>query len=668
MSRRKEKKIKKLKNKKIWPHVVAVIIVAGIFLTISMIGVELSIGSVYMSKAASNYKVSLDVKKMYEERMNSQDSTEDIFDEIIEQFSTVENIGITGENGVLMSAYGGEESSLEMEVNIPENDESEEDITAILADELDYKKMVDSLFKQDWDSNEEVDILQVVDSVGIWYNFPLSDGENTLCIKTKVDIYISDLAVIIAGFCVNALLAVLIILWNIVYIIRLIKEQRKLTKVFYTDMVSGGNNMHYFYDKAKKILRKNRRKKLKSVIIDMRVRKYRSFCACYGVEEGMELIEKLYNAISSHIQKNEILAHTEHADFALLLNYETEESLVERLQEMSEDLKMVYPGQKLDFSIGIYKIDKNNPEFSDASYQKQHQHGVDDIECMYNFAGLALASILEDSEKRICWYNDEMRQNQMWERIVENDMQRALDNKEFQVYLQPKYSTKDEKLSGAEALVRWLHPDKGLLSPYKFIPIFEKNGFILKLDDYMITEVARQQAKWIAAGKKVVPISVNVSRAHFTQNHLAEHICKLIDQFHIPHDVIELELTESAFFDDKQILINTVKKLQDYGFDVSMDDFGAGYSSLNSLKELPLDVLKLDAEFFRGDDNEGRGELIIGETITLAKKLDMRIVAEGIETREQVDSLADKDCDLIQGYYFAKPMPISEFEERAFGA
>ena len=256
-----------------------------------------------------------------------------------------------------------------------------------------------------------------------------------------------------------------------------------------------------------------------------------------------------------------------------------------------------------------------------------------------------------------------MNKQRIWERKVEDDMERALTNKEFQVYLQPKFSTGEEKLGGAEALVRWIHPTEGFVPPNKFIPIFEKNGFILKLDDFMLEEVARQQAQWIAEGWKVVPVSVNVSRAHFTRDDLAEHICEIVDKYHVPHDVIELELTESAFFDDKDTLLSTVKKLREAGFAVSMDDFGAGYSSLNSLKELSLDVLKIDADFFRGTDSLDRGMLIVTEVINLAKKLNMKIVAEGIENREQVDFLTEQECDLIQGYYYAKPMPLQEFEK-----
>ena len=243
-------------------------------------------------------------------------------------------------------------------------------------------------------------------------------------------------------------------------------------------------------------------------------------------------------------------------------------------------------------------------------------------------------------------------------------MDAALANREFQVYLQPKVNASQGELAGAEALVRWIHPKEGFIPPNKFIPIFEQNGFILKLDDYMLEEIAKQQAQWMAQGKKIVPISVNVSRAHFTREDLAQHICNIVDKYHVPHNVIELELTESAFFDDKKVLLNTVKQLRDAGFLVSMDDFGSGYSSLNSLKELQLDVLKLDADFFRGADSQERGLLIVSEVIDLAKKLNMKIVAEGIESREQVDFLIEQECDLIQGYYFAKPMPIREFEEK----
>ena len=213
-------------------------------------------------------------------------------------------------------------------------------------------------------------------------------------------------------------------------------------------------------------------------------------------------------------------------------------------------------------------------------------------------------------------------------------------------------------------MVRWISPTDGLITPGCFIPIFEENGFITQLDDYMISGVAKLQSERKLQGKKAVPVSVNVSRAHFTREDLAEHICQLVDSYGTDHGSIELEVTESAFFGDKDMLQRIIKELKVYGFSISMDDFGAGYSSLNSLKDLPIDVLKLDMEFFRGEDVEKRGEIVVKETIQLAKNLNMKIVAEGIERKDQVEFLADQGCDMIQGFYYAKPMTVQEFDRR----
>ena len=180
----------------------------------------------------------------------------------------------------------------------------------------------------------------------------------------------------------------------------------------------------------------------------------------------------------------------------------------------------------------------------------------------------------------------------------------------------------------------------------------------------MITHVARDQKRWLDLGFKCVPVSVNVSRAHFIEADLAEQIRDMVDEVGTPHEYIEIELTESAFFDDKKALLETITRLKGYGFVVSMDDFGSGYSPLNSLKDMPLDVLKLDAEFFRGEDSGVRGEIVVSEAIRLAKSLNMRTVAEGVEVKEQVDFLASQGCDMIQGYYYAKPMPGPDYETR----
>ncbi len=430
-------------------------------------------------------------------------------------------------------------------------------------------------------------------------------------------------------------------------IITAIINRRKVHKIVFTDPVTGGHNKEYFVRKAKRLIRSRRDRK---VMVYVRMEKYRNYITAYGLKEGENLMEDFYMLLNSIIRKRKELAvHLEKSDFALLLHYDNDELLNIRMQTITKALNETRPNQHLFFTVGACLI------------QSWH----DSIQEKITNAGSAISK-QENKNDKVLWYDDSIREEQLWERRVEDDMDKALENHEFKVYLQPKYSTKKEVLSAAEALVRWIHPEYGFVSPGKFIPIFEKNGFIIKLDDFMLDEVSRLQAGWLSEGKKLVPVSVNVSRAHFSRDDLAEHIRGIVDAHKVPHEFIELELTESAFFDDKQVILNTVRKLKEYGFKVSMDDFGAGYSSLNSLKELPLDIIKLDAQFFREIDDKSRADIIVGDTIKLAKKLGMQIVAEGIETREQVDFLADQHCDLIQGFYFAKPLPVEEFEERAF--
>ena len=654
MSAVKEKKINKIKNKKIWPRIVAAVFGVVFMVSLTIGAIATTISSIILSRFTDLKNSAEGISDYFAENMNNEETCFKNLNGIIKCMGNLENIAIiyidpkTGENEEYI--LKGDSYSVSVEVGLEED--------GIDADGLDLtderirqalKEVMQSVFV----NGEIFDISRintVITSVNIGFN-ELHDEKSIIRISMKLNVYAADVILLIGIISLNMIIIISIIVINIVSISKTVHEKKGLAKVYYFDPASGGKNMQYFYDRARLILKRKRNKYPEYAILDARMQKYDSYCTCYGVERGMELIEILYNELSKSVNKYEVLAHSEKADFALLLGYTDKEELYNRIISITNGLKCASGDDNSKFNVGIYEVDDGNI----------------DTECMYNFAGVALNSITESEDGSICTYNTKMRDEELWVNMVENDMKHAMENGEFQVYLQPKYSTKEEKLSGAEALVRWIHPTRGFISPGRFVPIFEKNGFVLNLDDFMISEVAKQQAKWMSEGKELFPISVNVSRAHFTRADLAEHICGIVDKYGVPHDKIELELTESAFFDDKEVLIKTVKKLKEYGFEISMDDFGAGYSSLNSLKEMPLDVLKLDAEFFRGEDDENRGEVIVGEAITLAKKLNMRIVAEGIETREQVDSLARMDCDLIQGYYFAKPMPISEFEERAYG-
>ena len=656
MEKTKEKRIRKLKKKRIWPSVIGLLIILGLItvaiagefavLLTNIISRELSYGYRISMKAAENLEV-------MEEESQSPEQMMELYRDIMDELEAVCVLDSQGE--VLWSNSG----------IVPNTDNA---VTAFLSPMGDTEEVNlvlpenDGLFtidsNGDMDFNERELVLadyskifsdqnQVVFDEDIWYLIPINN--HTVCVQCNLRIYGQDLRMAIIGM---VFLAVVVALFSIYYIFTLVSlviSQRRITKVIYTDMITGGENWLAFIKKSTKAIRKTKRGKShkRLAIVHFRMRKYRNFCTCFGVSKGEELIERVYLLLKRQLGKGEVLAHHEKADFGMLLACSNDEELISRLTTMINNIQMSLPMIKLKFGIGICYVE---------NYQE-------DVEELYNNALLARELSGEDKEPQIGFFNVEMSKQRLWEQKVEADMERALEQKEFQVYLQPKISTGEETLGGAEALVRWIHPTEGFVPPNKFIPIFERNGFILKLDDYMLNEVAKQQAMWIEQGWKVVPISVNVSRAHFTREDLAGHICGIVDQYNVPHDVIELELTESAFFDDKQVLLTTVNQLRDAGFSVSMDDFGAGYSSLNSLKELSIDVLKIDADFFRGADSLDRGMTIVSEVIDLAKKLNMKIVAEGIESREQVDFLTDQECDLIQGYYFAKPMPICEFEK-----
>ena len=231
--------------------------------------------------------------------------------------------------------------------------------------------------------------------------------------------------------------------------------------------------------------------------------------------------------------------------------------------------------------------------------------------------------------------------------------------------MQPKYSAAKEEIVGAEALVRWEHPEKGLIFPNSFVPLFESNGFIVKIDYYILESVCQCIRNWLNEGVEPVVVSVNLSRVHLYNADLVERLVEITDRYRIPHNLIEFELTETVLFDELGQLINVMAKLKQAGFVLSMDDFGSGYSSLNMLKQLPVDILKLDKAFldnFDADETGRKEKTIVSHIISMAKDLDMEVLAEGVENKSQKDFLLSANCDMIQGYYYAKPMKLEHFD------
>ena len=260
-------------------------------------------------------------------------------------------------------------------------------------------------------------------------------------------------------------------------------------------------------------------------------------------------------------------------------------------------------------------------------------------------------------------YDDDMRENMVSEQVIVNNMNGSLERDEFIVYLQPKYNLNTEKVVGAEALVRWIHPQLGFVSPAKFVPIFEQNGFIYQLDKYVWEKTCQMLREDIDAGRPVMPVSINVSRVDFYSPNLVQVFEDLTAKYNLDPRLLELELTESAYVDNPQQIIEITSQLQAKGFVILMDDFGSGYSSLNMLKDLPVDILKIDLRFLsdsQGVEN-GRADNILNSVVRMAKRLDVPVIAEGVETQKQVDFLRTIGCEYAQGYFFAEPVPLDEY-------
>ena len=298
-------------------------------------------------------------------------------------------------------------------------------------------------------------------------------------------------------------------------------------------------------------------------------------------------------------------------------------------------------------SFGLYRIDdKTLP-----------------VSVMCDRANMALWKAKGNFKNPYCEYDEKMRQQVLKEQKIINAMEMAIQNKEFTLYLQPKYDIEKGTIIGAEALVRWISLENGFISPGDFIPVFENNGFVYEVDKFIWEESCRYLRKWLDEGREVHPISVNVSRIDLYDPKLVQHLVDLREKYQLPSQYLELEITESAYTEDPEQIITITRQLREAGFVILMDDFGTGYSSLNMLKDIQIDVLKLDMGFLKSSDYSAKGGNILTAILKMAESLKMQTIAEGVETKEQVEFLKSIGCRYVQGFYYSKPLPVGEFEK-----
>ena len=378
---------------------------------------------------------------------------------------------------------------------------------------------------------------------------------------------------------------------------------------------------------------------------------------------------RVINEVYGHIAANKVLCNIVRAmneadfvyasarchndNFAMMIKDMPEEEMLSVLGRFFEDLSHLEedPNYKIYFRCGVVPM----------------QRAILSGNRVADAAKLAQALGRNHSQTEITIYTDKMHDDISWGNFIKAYVETAIENDEFFVVLQPKLDIWTETVEGAEALIRWNYKGKQFLSPGRFIPFFEKDGTIGRIDDIVLTKVCQALARWKEEGRRLHPISVNLSRTRLYDPNLTEHLTSIVDAYGIEHKLIDFELTESATYDDRDHLIQVLSDLRGRGFKISMDDFGTGYSSLSLLTEMPLDTLKIDKSFVDkvACEPERKDDIIvIRHILALARELGFVSLAEGAEEEKQVDRLRELGCGVVQGYYYRKPLPMSEYEEK----
>ncbi len=415
------------------------------------------------------------------------------------------------------------------------------------------------------------------------------------------------------------------------------------------DPMTGLLTLSRFEAEGMRLLAENREQKYFVMYCDFD--KFKNINDEWGYSTGNEILMHFARKTGKLIKKNELFCRITADIFVMLLTYKDREEILERINycysSIIKDLNNSFLGVNVVLISGIYFLNPENRVLSIA----------------IDRANLARKTIKGVHKSSYAIYDNLLHEKIMKENMVESNMYSALKNKEFVVYLQPKVDLETLRITGAEALVRWRLPQGELMNPAEFIPIFEKNGFIAEMDFYVYEVALGALRDWIDQGKNPIILSLNVSRMHLDNSNFTQRLILLLDKYGIPANLIELEITENIFLNDLDRLLHFVKSLRKQGFLISIDDFGSGYSSLNLLKTLPIDILKLDREFFMENTMGVQDKIIISGIISLAKGLGLKVVSEGVETAEQMEFIRESRCDMAQGYLFYKPVPMDEFEQ-----
>lgn len=491
------------------------------------------------------------------------------------------------------------------------------------------------------------------DGTSYMYYYPMGINDWYFVTVIPSDIMTMENDKIISSAYIVTSIFVILYLITFLIVMRMQNNNRKkIERIAYVDELTGGISFDKFKKDAAEIIKNSNGKSYVMVSID--IDKFKVINDIFGYEEGNRVIRYIWSAIDKVVEEDETFAHRRADQFVILLEYQDNQKMIERIEELSLRIHQRETQNEKNYeiilSMGIYIINKE----TDSDLR---------IDNIIDRAELAKQSVKGKHNQFYAVYDETLRQKILRDQEIENRMEKALEKEEFKVYYQPKYDSRTCELTGAEALVRWYNEKTGMIFPNEFIPLFESNGFIIELDKYMFEQVCKDIQSWMNDSYKVVPVSVNLSQLQLYNMHFVEEYQEILEKYNIPPECVQLELTETTLFSEESILNKIIDKLHGIGFKILMDDFGTGYSSLHMLKNVPIDILKLDKSFVDGI-GDSKVDIVVSTIVSLGQSLDMKIVAEGVETKEQYEFLRDIFCDEIQGYYFSRPIAEKEYRQQ----
>ncbi len=540
------------------------------------------------------------------------------------------------------------EASIEMGYNVLSTIKN-----TVLDDKEQYSKMI-----SDFQENKTGQIGFTIDNVRNYMVYTAIDPEEwylltivpVAVVNAKSDLMLNMTIVLIA-----AIITVFAAL--IAYMIYSFKQNKKrLENIAYVDDITQGNTFQKFSELADKYLLED---KETYAIIYTNISKFKVMNDQLGRETCNLILKTLYHYISTPLEEGECMGRISSDNFAILVKYKDEMTMIQRFKEWFE---------KAEEEIAQFHYDWNLPVVEFGIYIIEREDRISYSQ-MLDRAKMAIKdySHLINNKMYYAIYNEAARAKILREKYLEDKMESALAKGHFQVYLQPKYKVSPEKIGGAEALARWVDPVDGMIYPDEFIPLFERNEFVVELDLWVFDQVCQCITNWQKQGIPLIKVSVNCSKVQLRNKKFLDKYVEIFNKYDLPQGIIEIELTESFVLEDDSDIANIVNSIHEAGFGCSMDDFGSGYSSLNLIQTIPVDTLKIDRIFFNDEGTDtSKMEAVVGSIISMAKSLNMETVAEGVEKNEHVEMLRKFRCDYIQGYVFAKPMPIQDFEKLLF--